>query len=129
MGVDVTAETDEEKQIPVGIVVVCLLQIVVGGWAALAGFALFVAPVPIIPSLLGGLLAIVGSGLVVLAYGLWMFRSWGWGWTLIFHGLNVTIGIALLALTQSENLLAIGASTATILYVYAKHDLYLDESD
>lgn len=127
MGVDVTSASDEDEQIPFGIVAVCLLQVLVGGWAAWMGFALFIASIPIVPSLIGGLLAIIGSGLVMLAYGLWMFRPWSWGWTLIFHGLNIIIGIALLVLFQLDNPLGIGASTVIILYVYTKHDLYLND--
>jgi len=105
---------------------VCLLQVLVGGWVAVSGFTAFFAPISIVLSLLGGLLAIIGSGLVILAYGLWMSRSWGWGWTLIFHGLNIAIETAMLLLSQSGSLLAIGVSTAVILYVYSKSDLSLD---
>lgn len=128
-GEDIMTETDEDKQIPFGIVVVCLLQVVTGGWSALTGLALFATPGSILVSLLGAIIALLGGVLVVLTYGLWMFRSWAWGWTIVFHGLDIVVGIALLVLDQSDNFFGIVISTAIILYVYSRHDLYLDNLD
>lgn len=59
-----------------------------------------------------------------------MFRSWAWGWTLIFHGLDIVFGIALLLMNRPDSsLIGIAISTVIIVYVYSKHDLYLDGPD
>lgn len=60
MGTDVATADDEDVAIPFGVVMVCLLQVGIGGWSALTGFALLALPSSVTSSVIGALMAFIG---------------------------------------------------------------------
>ena len=107
---------------PTGIKVVCVLVGLSGLYGLVAGLGL---------AALGGIGLVVGAVGVVLSvvqllvvYGLWTLRSWGWTVTLVVFSLDVLLDLVRLVAGSLSAVLGILVGGFVLWYVYGQRDLY-----
>lgn len=120
-----TEAGDESKSTPLGIKIYCLLMIIPASVFIAAGFVqagAFVGESP-----LGGV-AILALGFLQLAlvYGLWTLKPWGWGFSIVNHGLGALWGgVQVLQGKGIEPGAGAAIALGLLVYIYSKHEYYV----
>lgn len=112
----------DRETAPTGIKVICVLVGLSGLYGLLAGLGL---------AAMGGVGLVVGAVGVVLSvvqllvvYGLWTLRSWGWTVTMVVFSLDVLLDVVRLVVGSVSAVLGILVGGIVLWYVYGKRDLY-----
>ncbi|WP_440007724.1 DUF2127 domain-containing protein [Halomicrococcus sp. SG-WS-1] len=112
----------DRETAPTGIKVICVLVGLSGLYGLLAGLGL---------AAMGGAGLVVGAVGVVLSvvqllvvYGLWTLRSWGWTVTMVVFSLDVLLDVVRLVVGSVSAVLGILVGGIVLWYVYGERDLY-----
>lgn len=120
MGTEGATTTSGNRSLPDGVIAVSLLHYGLGGLLVLVGVASLVGN-----PILGIIAAVLGGLFLQIGHGLRAFRRSAWRKAIVVHGIDLAVGLFLLASGGvGEHLLSIGVSGGVIGYLSVRRDRY-----
>src|SRR5689334_3245192 len=100
-----------QKHRPLGVTIIAVLAAISGiGFIAIGAVLLIVG--------IGFALVAISIAYFVMAYGLWMGRTWAWTATLILSGIGIVLGIASIPVGNVAAVFHVIINGVIIYYLY-----------